>query len=97
MSFSHRPHVYSDPNYALTQMSAGDQSFRGDYDGGTNLVYKGYAQPGSAETDPVWQIATLLYDGNNNVTEILWPELPSGVASNYYAFIWADRTDYTYS
>jgi hypothetical protein len=96
-SYSNRTNVAVDPNFALIQASAGDQAFQGDYDGGTNLIYKGYARPGTSTSAAAWQIAMITYDGNNNVTSITWPQNSQGVATNQYIFIWDDRADYTYS
>lgn len=73
-----------------------DEAFLGDYQGGLNLIYKCFARPGSATSAPVWQIAKLTYDGNNNVTQIQWPLNDSGLASNAYEFIYDSRTSYTY-
>ena len=74
-----------------------DEAFLGDYQGGLNLIYKCFARPGAASSAPVWQIAKLTYDGNNNVTQIQWPQNSSGLASNAYEFVYDDRTSYTYS
>lgn len=73
-----------------------DQSFRGDYTG-TNLIYKGFARPGSAEGSTVWQIAKMAYDGSNNLTSIKWPQDANAHPSNDYQFSWTDRATYTYA
>ena len=73
-----------------------DEAFYGDYQGGLNLIYKCFARPGSSTSIPVWQIAKLTYDGNNNVTLIQWPLNSSGLASNAYEFAVDLRTSYTY-
>lgn len=79
-----------------------EESFRGDYQGGSNLIYAGYARPGADEADAVWQIFKCSYDGNNNILTIKWPEDSNGHASNDYIFTWdagggVDHTTYTYS
>jgi hypothetical protein len=74
-----------------------DESFFGDYQGGLNLIYKCFARPGADLSAPVWQIAKLTYDGNNNVTRIQWPLNDDGLASNQYEFVADDRTSYTYN
>lgn len=81
-------------------------AFQGDYEGGMNLIYKGLARPGSNTAEPVWQIALLTYDSNNNITMIQWPlrkedntnasSPNTAAASNFYEFVWTLRTDYTY-
>lgn len=92
-----RPTVSYDANFVPTQEAAIDESFRGDYLAGTNLIYKGMARPGGTETDFVWQIAKLAYDGNNNLLSIKWAQNANGVAANDYIFQWSNRTAYTYS
>ena len=84
-------------NNVCQESYIGDMTFRGEYDGNNNLIYKGYARPGADEGDPVWQIAFLDYDGNNNLTSTTWPETPNGSASSEFLFSWTDRATYTYS
>lgn len=43
-----------------------------DYDGGTNAIYIGEATPGALTSQALWRIKKITYDGNNNVTSILW-------------------------
>lgn len=80
----------------VSQDSFLDEEFRGDYQGGINLIYKGFAKPGSGTDAPVWQIAKLTYDGNNNITMIQWPKNDSGAVTNFYEFVWDDRDTYDY-
>jgi len=63
-----------------------------DYQGGTNPIYIGRAEPGAAPTDPVWAIQRLTYDGNGNPTNVQWAS-----GSIAYAFVWNDRTTLSYS
>lgn len=67
-----------------------------DYVGGTNPIYIGKAQPGTATSDPLWQICKLTFDVNNNVTAI---QYAIGAASAYGSFdyIWDNRASLTYS
>lgn len=95
-AIENRPVGKLDAQNRLNPDSYLDEEFRGDYGAGTNLIYKGFARPGAPTSSPVWQIAMLTYDGNNNPTGILWPEAPSGSASNDYVFIWNNRATYTY-
>lgn len=73
-----------------------DEAFQGEYSG-ANLIYKGFARPGSSVNSPVWQIAFLTYDGLNNILSITWPQNAFGAATNDYEFVWANRASYTYS
>lgn len=75
-----------------TSYSTDNMTSRLDYQGGSDIVYAGYAQPGSAETDPVWQIRKMDYDVNGNLVSVKFAE---GTAA--YDKIWANRTSYTYS
>ena len=91
-----RPVGFKDAQGNLIPESFSDEAFRGEYTG-TNLIYKGFARPGSAEGSLVWQIAKLAYDGSNNLLSIKWPENANAHASNDYEFSWTDRATYTYS
>jgi hypothetical protein len=68
--------------------------FRGEYSA-SNLIYKGYARPGTATSAAGWQIAKITYSGSN-VTQIDWPE-SGGIPSSEFNFVWDDRASYTYS
>lgn len=74
----------------------GDMAFLGEYSG-TNLIYKGFARPGSASSAAVWQIALLTYDGSNNLLSITWPQNSFGHASSEFNFIWDNRAALIYS
>ncbi len=79
------------------QDSSDDLAFRGDYVGGTNLIYQGFARPGAVEGSLVWQISKHAYDGNNNIISTTWPQASNGSASSEYQFSWTARAGYTYS
>ncbi len=101
-----RPLGRKDTDYHDIPDSFTDEAFQADYQGGMNMIYKGFARPGSPVDQPVWQVSKLTYDGNNNVTEIQWPlrkidntngSSPNTAAcSNDYEFMWTLRTSYTY-
>lgn len=63
-----------------------------DYDGGTNPVYVGIAQPGQASGTACWQIKKITYDDNNNPTAVKY-------AGGTTEFVnrWDDRSSYVYS
>ncbi len=90
------PYIKTDANGRDIQDSSGDMAFRGDYVGGNNLIYKGFARPGSATSSPVWQLALLAYSSDNLVS-ITWPQDANGNASSNYEFIYDNRASYTYS
>ena len=73
-----------------------------DYVGGTNPSYVGWAEPGSDTVDgraaPVWRIAKITWDGNNNPTNIDWAaKAPTLLGDNLYRHIWDDRASLVYS
>ncbi len=91
-----RPIGKKDAQGNLIPDSFEDLAFRGDYTG-TNLIYKGFARPGAATSAAVWQIASLTYDGSNNLLSIKWPQNSFNAASTEYEFVWDNRASYTYS
>ncbi len=109
MAFStsnNRPLARKDTDFDSIPDSWIDEAFLADYQGGQNMIYKGFARPGASAALPVWQVSKLTYDGNNNVTSITWPlrkvnasdvaSANTSAASNDYEFIWNSRTSYTY-
>lgn len=97
MSHINRPLNFLDAQGRSIYDSVDDLAFRGEYDGSSNLIYKGFARPGSATSAAVWQIAKLAYDGSGNVLSITWPQGTNSAASNDYLFVWDNRATYTYS
>lgn len=59
---------------------------------GTNVIYIGRADPGTAVTEKRWAIQKFTYDSNNLVTDIQWAG-----GTKEFKFIWNDRASYTYS
>jgi len=62
-----------------------------DYDGGTNPVYVGRAQPGTADSEAGWQIRKITYSGDDP-TSVLFAD-----GKNEYINVWDDRAGYSYS
>lgn len=92
-----RPLGQLDTNYRWDPDSYGDETFRGEYDANNNLIYKGFARPGSDTSEPVWQINKLTYDANSNLLKLEFPQNAYAVASANYEFAWDDRALYNYS
>lgn len=63
-----------------------------DYNSGTNPIYIGIANPGTATSAASWQIRKLTYDANNNVTAIQW----AGGSADF-ATAWDSRASASYS
>jgi YD repeat-containing protein len=91
------PYIKLDANGRQIQDSSEDLAFRGDYQGGNNLIYSGFARPGSSTAAAVWQISKHAYDASNNLTSTTWPQNSSSHASSEYQFVWDNRATYTYS
>jgi hypothetical protein len=91
-----RPMGRVDAQGRVIPTSFNNMAFQGAYTG-TNLIYAGFARPGSSTSAGVWQIFKMSYDGSNNLLTITWPQDANGNASNDYQFIWANRASYTYS
>ncbi len=86
-----QPNLKRDKNYNVVQESyLSDMKFRGEYSAG-NLIYKGYARPGSSTADPVWQISKLTYSGAD-LTQVDWAN-----SSSEFLFVWDDRASYVYN
>lgn len=62
-----------------------------DYDSGTNPVYIGRAEPGTATSAAGWQIRKITYSGDDPTT-VLFAD-----GTNEYIKVWDDRATYTYS
>ena len=93
---SAQPTLKKDPNSQTIQESyLAELKFRGEYSAG-NLIYKGYARPGAATSDDVWQIAKLTYSGSD-LTQVDWAQDSNGIASADYKFIWDNRATYNFS
>lgn len=67
-----------------------------EYDGNNNAIYIGRARIGTATSEAYWQIQALSYDGNDNLTDITWPQNSQGNPSGEYEFEWDERATYTY-
>ncbi len=72
-----------------------NEAFRGEYDGSNNLLYAGFARPGTATSSAFWLIFKMTYTGTNLIS-ITWPVNSNGAVSHDYEFEWDDRATYTY-
>lgn len=97
VNLANNPYIKLDANGRQIQDSSDDLAFRGDYQGGQNLIYSGFSRPGKATSEAAWQISKHAYDGNNNLISTTWPQNSGGHASSEYQFVWDDRSTYTYS
>jgi hypothetical protein len=63
-----------------------------DFDVNGNVIYFGFATPGSSVTDAVWQIKKLVYSGTGNLLSVFW----ANGASNFIN-AWSGRAGLAYS
>ncbi len=63
-----------------------------DYASGSNIIYEGYAAPGTAVTAAAWQIVKHTYDGSDNR---LTTKFAGG--TNDYNQVWDNRAALSYS
>lgn len=63
-----------------------------DYAGGSNPVYIGLANPGTATSEAAWQIKKLTYDTSGNLTTI---QLANSAPN--FDQVWDDRSSLTYA
>lgn len=76
----------------LQRNNANNMSLEIDYVGGTNPIYMGNAAPGTPTSSALWKIVKLSYDGNNNVTSILYAG-----GSPSFNQVWDNRASLSYS
>jgi len=62
------------------------------YDANLNVEYIGKATAGSVAADETWQITKLVYDANQNITQVLYAS-----GNKKFDKVWNDRTTYSYS
>ena len=63
-----------------------------DYDANGNQIYVGWAQTGTPTSDPFWRIMKQVFNGANQVTDIVWPNGSTG-----FGVVWDNRATYSYS
>lgn len=54
------------------------------------VVYQGFADIGSSETEKVWQISQNKYDSTGMLVAVLWAIDDLGRPSGEYCFAWSD-------
>lgn len=91
---TNRPILARDSQDNVVQDSSLDCAFQGEYSG-ANLIFVGYARPGTPTSAAKWQIKQLTYAGANLVS-VTWPLNPNGTASTDFMFVWDNRATYTY-
>jgi len=89
------PSLHKDNNLEVVQQTYLERAFQGEYTG-TNLIYAGFAKPGTSTATNGWQISKLTYDGSNNLLTVTWPVNANGAVSTDYEFVWTARATYTF-
>lgn len=78
------------------QMESNNFIHRYTYDSG-NLIYHGWAAPGTADASVGWCIEKFTYDESNQVLTSNLPQNAAGVQTNEPVFVWSSAASYTYS
>ena len=89
------PYGLLDSQGRVIPTSYNDLAFQAEY-AGNDLIYSGFARPGSSTGAVVWQIRKMSYDGAGNILTITWPENSQGNASTKFEFEWDERATYTF-
>jgi hypothetical protein len=96
-SGQNRPLKYGEKDRREFIVMDSEVEVRAQNDGNGNPIYFGRAKAGVADSDEMWQIRFITYDGNQGITSIEWPENDLGNPSTEYEFSWTDRLTYTYN
>lgn len=97
--------TFSNPNSPMGRLDANGRAipgsfanlaFQGEYSG-NNMIFAGFARPGSSTGSEVWQISKMTYDGSGNLLTITWPQNSFGKASTKFEFEWDERASYIFS
>lgn len=72
-------------------INATNYTMKFDYDGNGNQIYVGWAQTGTVSSNESWRIMKQVFNGSNQVTDILWPNGSTGFGAS-----WDLRTTYSY-
>lgn len=91
-----RPMARLDAQGRVIPSTFDDLAYQADLNGGSTIIYEGWARPGASTSNPVWKIKKNTYS-STTLTEVQWPEDTSGHASADYQFIWANRATLTYA
>ena len=75
----------------LTVASLSEKIFAIEYDVNNNPIFIGEAKPGSEKSSDSWRIKKLLWDAQENLSDIKWAE-----GSQKFEFIWDQRATYNY-
>ena len=86
------PHVFVDNT---TTVSSADFTVALDYDNNGNLLYQGWAAPGSAKTSALWKIKKYVVGLRSGTYVTLDEQWANG--SNDQTNIWNDRASLGYS
>lgn len=91
-----RPRALRAPQGGLIPFTFQDLAYQGDLNGGSNLIYIGYARPGSLTSSAVWQIKKITYSGTTPIA-IQWPVGSDGAVSNDFDQVWNDRSSLVFA
>lgn len=89
-----RPNVWDVNDRKHKLSTAYERNYRSSTQG--NTTYHGFADIGSAEDLPVWQISQTNYDDKGNLISVKWAINDRGYPSGNYEFAWSKLSTYTF-
>lgn len=78
--------------YGRLFVNDSDYTFLATYDGNDNMIYGGWATPGTVTTAGFWKICRFTYDANGNILTQKWAH-----GDTNFDNTWNDKTTYAYS
>lgn len=97
MVVQNRPYKYGSADRREFIVQDSEVAVLAQNDGNGNPVYLGRAKVGVQSNELKWQLRYIVYDANQGITSITWPENAEGKASSDYEFSYDLRATYTYS
>lgn len=82
-----RPKIWGGGDIKHKLSTSYERAFRSSYSG--NYVYLGFADVGSLEDQPVWQISRNTYNSSGQLISVEWAINAQGIPSALYQFSWS--------
>lgn len=70
--------------------------YKADFNGGTRVIYEGWADPHKLTSQSEWQIVKHTYDASNYLIASEWARNSNGVATDDFVHEWDERANLTY-
>lgn len=95
-SAQNRPFKYGERDRREFIVEDAEVALQAQNDGNGNPIFLGRAKVGTLTSEAKWQIRFIVYDAQQGVTSVTWPENDEGNPSGDYEFVWDDRGTFTY-